>query len=56
MTAVQGYFNDLSSYHPFFVRSGSHPGENGSECLAELHWFEASGIGQKEMKVKLLLD
>jgi hypothetical protein len=30
--------------------------KDGSECLAELHWFEASGIGRKEMKVKWLLD
>ncbi len=28
---------------------------NGRECLAELHWYEASGIGRKEMKVKWLL-
>lgn len=28
---------------------------DGSECLAELHWYEASGIGRKEMKVKWLL-
>ena len=28
----------------------------GSECRAELHWYEASGIGRKEMKVKWLLD
>ena len=30
--------------------------KDGSECLAELHWFEATGIGRKEMKVKWLLD
>jgi hypothetical protein len=30
--------------------------KDGSECLAELHWYEASGIGRKEMKVKWLLD
>ncbi len=29
---------------------------SGSECLAELHWYEAHGIGRKEMKVKYLLD
>lgn len=29
---------------------------NGSECYAELHWYEAHGIGKKEMKVKQLLD
>ena len=30
--------------------------KDGSECLAELHWYEASGIGRKEMKVKWLLE
>jgi len=29
---------------------------NSSECYAELHWYEAHGIGKKEMKVKELLD
>ena len=29
---------------------------NGSECDAELHWYEAHGVGKKEMKVKELLD
>lgn len=29
---------------------------NGSECYAELHWYEAHGVGKKEMKVKELLD
>jgi hypothetical protein len=29
---------------------------DGSECDAELHWYEAHGIGRKEMKVKHLLD
>ena len=29
---------------------------DGSECLAELHWYEASGIGRREMKIKWLLD
>ncbi len=24
--------------------------------LAELHWYEASGIGRKEFKIKLYLD
>jgi hypothetical protein len=30
--------------------------EDGTECDAELHWYEAHGIGKKEMKVKDLLD
>ena len=29
---------------------------DGSEWLAELHWYEAHGMGKKEMKVKRLLD
>ena len=29
---------------------------DGSEYQAELHWYEAHGIGKKEMKVKYLLD
>jgi len=27
---------------------------NGSICLAELHWYEAAGIGRKEFKIKRL--
>jgi hypothetical protein len=29
---------------------------DGAICEAELHWYEAHGIGRKEMKVKQLLD
>jgi len=29
---------------------------DGSEYDAELHWYEAHGIGRKELKVKQLLD
>lgn len=29
---------------------------DGLEFDAELHWYEAHGIGKKEMKVKQLLD
>jgi len=29
---------------------------DGFECYAQLHWYEAHGIGKKEMKVKELLD
>ncbi len=28
---------------------------NGSSHLAEIHWYEATGIGRKEFKVKELL-
>jgi hypothetical protein len=30
--------------------------EDGYECLAELHWYEAHGVGKKEIKIKELLD
>lgn len=29
---------------------------DGSICKAELHWYEAHGIGRREMKVKDLLE
>ena len=29
--------------------------EDGSIHLAELHWYEAAGIGRKELKIKRLL-
>ena len=29
---------------------------NGSVHLAELHWYEAAGVGRKEFKVKNLID
>ncbi len=29
---------------------------NGETHTAELHWYEAHGIGRKEIKVKRLLD
>lgn len=28
---------------------------DGSVCRAEVHWYEAHGIGRKELKVKRLL-
>lgn len=30
--------------------------EDGTETDAELHWYEAHGIGKREIKVKELLD
>ncbi|MGH9871738.1 MAG: hypothetical protein ACRD9S_04635 [Pyrinomonadaceae bacterium] len=30
--------------------------EDGAACDAELHWYEAHGIGKREMRVKQLLD
>lgn len=30
--------------------------ENGITRLAELHWYEATGIGRKEFKIKHLID
>ena len=29
---------------------------NGTICHAELHWYEAHGIGQKEFKIKRFLE
>jgi hypothetical protein len=29
--------------------------EDGSLVLAEVHWYEAHGIGRREMKIKRLL-
>jgi hypothetical protein len=30
--------------------------ENGSLRTAEVHWYEAYGIGKKKMKIKRILD
>lgn len=30
--------------------------KDGSTCPAEVHWFEAHGVGRRKMKVKKLLD
>ncbi|ADJ28801.1 hypothetical protein [Nitrosococcus watsonii] len=30
--------------------------ENGSIRMAEVHWYEAHGIGKRKMKIKQLLD
>jgi hypothetical protein len=30
--------------------------DDNSECDAELHWYEAHGIGKQEMKIKQLFD
>ena len=29
--------------------------EDGMNCLAEIHWYEATGIGKKEFKIKHFL-
>jgi hypothetical protein len=29
---------------------------NGEICNAELHWYEARGIGRKEFKIKRIID
>ena len=29
---------------------------NGHECLVEVHWYEAHGIGRKRFKIKRFLD
>jgi len=30
--------------------------ENGSVYLAEIHWYEASGIGKREFKIKRFIE
>jgi hypothetical protein len=30
--------------------------EDATVCQAEVHWYEAHGIGKKEMKIKRFLD
>ncbi|HEY0406876.1 MAG TPA: hypothetical protein VGC89_14180 [Pyrinomonadaceae bacterium] len=30
--------------------------EDGTQCEAELHWYEAHGLGKREVKIKELLD
>lgn len=29
---------------------------DGARCLAELHWYEAHGIGAREHKIKRILE
>ena len=29
---------------------------DGTACIAEVHWYEAHGIGRKELKIKRLID
>ena len=29
---------------------------DGRMCLAEVHWFEAHGVGKKKMRIKRFLD
>jgi hypothetical protein len=28
---------------------------DGAECTAEVHWYEAHGIGRRDMKIKRIL-
>jgi len=30
--------------------------DNGSICEAEVHWYEAHGIGKRKMKIKRFLE
>jgi hypothetical protein len=30
--------------------------ESGRVCNAEVHWYEAHGLGRKKMKIKTILD
>jgi hypothetical protein len=29
---------------------------DGTMCYAELHWYEAHGVGRKELKIKQILE
>jgi hypothetical protein len=29
---------------------------DGAQALAEVHWYEAHGIGRREMKIKRLIE
>jgi len=29
---------------------------DGSTCIAEIHWYEATGIGKREFKIKRYMD
>jgi len=29
---------------------------NGTVCIAEIHWYEAHGMGKKEFKIKYILE
>ena len=30
--------------------------EDGTVCEAEIHWYEAHGVGKKEIKIKYILE
>ena len=30
--------------------------ENGNTCQAEVHWYEAHGIGRRKIKIKRIID
>jgi hypothetical protein len=30
--------------------------DDGTVCKAELHWYEAHGVGKRDMKIKYILD
>lgn len=30
--------------------------ENGAICEAEVHWYEATGIGKREFKIKRIIE
>jgi len=30
--------------------------DDGTICLAEVHWYEAHGIGKKDLKLKRILE
>lgn len=30
--------------------------DDGTVCKAEVHWYEAHGVGKRDMKIKYILD
>jgi hypothetical protein len=30
--------------------------DDGTDAIAELHWYEAHGIGKRDMKIKEILE
>lgn len=62
--AIQHAIRELSRLHKRFGRGRWRKMkgialirfENGEICEAELHWYEAHGIGRKEFKIKQIIE
>ena len=54
----------LAAYGGFMARDagGNEKGvarirlNSGAVCMAELHWYEATGIGKREFKIKRFIE